>query len=109
MIIPASVEVLGEKCFFYCISLSSVTFSSESRLSRIEGLAFHGSGLVEIIIPASVEVLGDGCFSECGSLSSVTFESGSILSGSQEKALIESGFRGAIHWGSVKEASNVKE
>jgi hypothetical protein len=41
-------------------------------------------------------MLGEGCFAKCSSLSSVTFESGSILSGSQEMALIESGFRGVI-------------
>jgi hypothetical protein len=34
--VPASVEVLGEVCFSSCRSLSSVTFASGSRLSRIE-------------------------------------------------------------------------
>jgi hypothetical protein len=79
IIIPSSVEVLGEKCFYECRSLSLVTFESGSRLSRIEKLAFYRTGLIEIIIPSSVEVLGDGCFYECRSLSSVTFESGSKL------------------------------
>jgi hypothetical protein len=80
MILPASVEFLGEECFFECTSLSSITFESGSRLSRIEANAFYQTGLIEIILPALIEVLGEGCFSLCKSLSSITFESGSRLS-----------------------------
>jgi hypothetical protein len=40
IIIPASIEFLGEECFSYCISLSSMTFECSSRLSRIEAKAF---------------------------------------------------------------------
>jgi hypothetical protein len=48
---PSSVEVLGLKCFHEGRSLSSITFESELRLSRIEKYAFNGSGLIEIIFP----------------------------------------------------------
>jgi hypothetical protein len=92
IIIPASVEVLGECCFAECGSLSLVTFESESRLSRIEELAFFGTGLVEVIIPASVEVLGERCFSGCGSLSSIRFESGSRLRESGREVLQKAGW-----------------
>jgi hypothetical protein len=61
IILPASVEVLGEECLPECSSLSSVTFESGSRLSRIESGAFTGTGLIEIILPASIEVLGENC------------------------------------------------
>jgi hypothetical protein len=40
IILPASVEVLGEYCFYSCTLLSSVIFESGSRLSRIEKSAF---------------------------------------------------------------------
>jgi hypothetical protein len=36
IVIPSSVEMLGERCFSGCRSLSSITFESGSRLSRIE-------------------------------------------------------------------------
>jgi hypothetical protein len=36
IILPSSVEVLGEECFSLCVSLSSVIFESVSKLSRIE-------------------------------------------------------------------------
>ena len=56
--IPASVEVLCERCFYECKSLSRVTFAAGSCLKRIEKEAFSGcSSLKEIEIPASVEVL----------------------------------------------------
>jgi hypothetical protein len=76
IVIPSSVEVLGEWCFSNCESLSSVIFESGSILSRIEEYAFYRTGLIEMIVPSSVEVLGESCFSYCESLSSVTFESG---------------------------------
>jgi hypothetical protein len=79
IIVPASIEFLGEGCFSDCRSLSSITFESGSRLSRIESWAFSQTGLVEIIVPASIEFLGEECFHECRSLSSITFESGSRL------------------------------
>jgi hypothetical protein len=55
IILPSSVEVLGESCFYRCGSLSSVTFESGSRLSRIESRAFTGLCLVEMIVPSSVK------------------------------------------------------
>jgi hypothetical protein len=92
IILPASVEMLGEKCFTWCKPLSSVRFESGSRLSRIENEAFRVTGLVEIILPASVEFLGERCFSECPSLSSVTFESGSRLVGNEREVLRQAGW-----------------
>jgi hypothetical protein len=62
---------LGERCFSWCESLSSIMFESESRLSRIDKMAFYWSGLVGIILPASIEILGEECFSSCESLSSI--------------------------------------
>jgi hypothetical protein len=75
IILPASIEVLGERCFSEWKSLSLITFESGSRLSRLEMRAFYGTGLVEIILPASVEVLGERYFYGCSSLFSVTFQS----------------------------------
>jgi hypothetical protein len=80
IVIPASVEFLGEGCFAGCRSLTSLTFESGSRLSRIENWLFHETGLIEIVIPSSVEMLDEECFAFCILPSSVTFESGSIFS-----------------------------
>jgi hypothetical protein len=42
IIIPASVEVLGDECFCKCIRLQSVTFEPGSRLREVGRKAFSG-------------------------------------------------------------------
>jgi hypothetical protein len=44
-------KVLGEGCFSKHRLLSSATFESELRIPRIDGWAFKGTDLVEIILP----------------------------------------------------------
>jgi hypothetical protein len=44
MIVPASVEILGESCFADCGSLSSVTFESGSKLLGIEEEVLRQAG-----------------------------------------------------------------
>jgi hypothetical protein len=58
IVIPASIEILGEDCFLKCSSLSEIKFESESKLSGIEKQTFSETetGLIEIIIPSSVEI-----------------------------------------------------
>jgi hypothetical protein len=64
IVIPKSVEVLGESCFLECRLLSSVRIESESKLTRIEKQTFARTGLIEIVIPASIEVINEDCFSK---------------------------------------------
>jgi hypothetical protein len=42
IILPASVKILGERCFAGCKSLSSVTFESGSQLLGRESEVLHG-------------------------------------------------------------------
>jgi hypothetical protein len=46
IIVPASVEVLGDGCFSYCRSLSSVTFESGSTLLGVEREVLQRAGWV---------------------------------------------------------------
>jgi hypothetical protein len=77
--IPVSVEVICEASFAKCASLATVTFSGDSKLSRLEDGAFFESGLTAIAIPASVEVICEVCFAKCASLASVAFSAESRL------------------------------
>jgi hypothetical protein len=77
--IPRHVEIIGSSCFSYCKSLSSITFESNSLLTRIESESFYKSSLSSILIPRNVEIVGSKCFSDRQSLSSITFESNSHL------------------------------
>jgi hypothetical protein len=49
IIIPSSVEILGEKCFFNCGLLQSVTFDPQSRLRELGKDAFTGISISPIL------------------------------------------------------------
>ena len=67
--IPAAVESIGERCFYECSNLVSVTFVPGSSLKRIEKEAFREcKNLREMEIPAGVKEIGDCCFSLCAGL-----------------------------------------
>jgi hypothetical protein len=67
--IPASVEILGEKCLSGCLSLSSLTFASASQLRLIDRCAVSSAtSLTSVTLPASLEVLGESCFAQCSRL-----------------------------------------
>jgi hypothetical protein len=69
-VIPRSVEILCSSCFYSCESLTSISFESNSRLTRIESNAFSSSSLQSIVIPRGVKILDSSCFSGCNSLTS---------------------------------------
>jgi hypothetical protein len=74
-----NVEILGSSWFSFCGLRSSITFESNSRLTRIESEVFYKSSFQSILIPGNVEILGSSCFSNCESLSSITVDSNSQL------------------------------
>ncbi len=69
--IPDSVTEIGEKAFYGCDSLTSVTIPDS--VTNIGERAFHYcSGLTSAIIPDSVTEIGERAFEGCRSLTSVT-------------------------------------
>jgi hypothetical protein len=77
--IPRHVLVLCPYCFSHCHSPSSISFGTDSELTRIESNAFFGCSLKSITIPRHVQILYSYCFSSCNSLSSILFETESEL------------------------------
>jgi hypothetical protein len=63
--IPCDIEILRSSSFSWCESLTSISFESNTRLTRIEPDAFPSSSLQSIVIPRGVEILGSSCFSDC--------------------------------------------
>jgi hypothetical protein len=85
--IPASIEMLCERCFSLCDSLSQVLFEPCSKLSQMgANVFFQCSSLTSMCIPANVESIQKQCFCLCTSLVEVSFEPGSKLSRIEEKA-----------------------
>ncbi len=61
--IPASVERIGDKAFYDCTSLSTVTFKENSGLKYIGDYAFANTLVTSFTIPNGVEEIGDRAFS----------------------------------------------
>ena len=71
IVIPNTVKSIGERAFYGCYSLTSVTIPNS--VTSIGDYAFYGcSGLTSITIPNSVTSIGEGAFYDCYSLTSVT-------------------------------------
>lgn len=79
VVIPGSVETIGAEAFFWCRSLTSVTFAQNGKLHTIGDQAFKATAITSVEIPASVKILESEAFSSCNSLSQVTFAEGSQL------------------------------
>lgn len=70
--IPESVIIIGEKAFYGCTNLETVSFGQNSKLQTIGDGAFAGcTSLKEIEIPASITVLYLSAFSECDNLKTI--------------------------------------
>lgn len=90
IVIPASVEFIGNSAFGYCRNMETVRFESDSKVEIIEGGWYGASGmptgvfqncskLKEINIPASVKIIKGGAFHGCELLTKVTFDEYSNL------------------------------
>lgn len=74
VVIPKSVEVIGDGAFDVNEALTSVTFEAGSRLREIHSYAFSRTGIETITLPASIEHIGYWAFSYCHQLTAVYFE-----------------------------------
>ena len=78
-VIPEDVTTIGEKAFYYCSGLTSITIPNS--VTSISSYAFFGcSGLTSVTIPSNVNSIGNGAFSSCTKLANVTLNSNSIVS-----------------------------
>ena len=72
--IPSSVTSIGNRAFYGCSGLISVTIPDG--VTSIGSSAFRGcSGLTSVTIPSSVTSIGNYTFQHCSSLTSVTIPS----------------------------------
>ena len=70
IVIPEGVEIIGEKAFYFCTGLKTVTFPKSLR--EIRGEAFSKCrSLKEIVIPDGVSVMEPEAFSWCEGLERV--------------------------------------
>ncbi|BFU26149.1 leucine rich repeat protein, BspA family [Entamoeba histolytica] len=64
-IIPSTITKIGDYCFEYCSSLTTINIPTS--VSKIGNYCFYGcSSLQSINIPSSIISFGVGCFYHCG-------------------------------------------
>ena len=71
VVIPEGVKAIGERAFYGCKSLESVTIPEG--VTEIGGFAFRGcTGLRKVAVPESVKTIGRYAFGNCESLKDLT-------------------------------------
>jgi hypothetical protein len=60
--IPRHVQILCSLCFSHCESLSSISFETDSELTRIEAGAFAGTNFDCVIVPRSTSFIAGNAF-----------------------------------------------
>jgi hypothetical protein len=78
-VIPSSIDVISQSYVASLGPYESIGFEKDSKVQRIERLAFRTYGLKSIVIPSSIEILCKSCFGLCTSLESIVFENDSKL------------------------------
>ncbi len=71
VVIPNTVESIGESAFYECSALGTITFPSQLRY--IDGQAFTNcSALQDVILPNTLEAIGFAAFYRCNGLTTIT-------------------------------------
>ncbi len=108
VIIPDSIEVIGDYAFDGCKNLVEVEFTGTSKIQTLTGTFLNCSKLTTINLPNSLEYIGDFVFQDCESLVSIT-----IPGNANFRGLGEDTFNGCTSLSSIifsnGMASNVSE
>lgn len=75
VVIGKNVETIGSGAFNGCTKLKTVTFKSNSVLSKINNRAFYNcKKLSNIVIPSKITNIGKQAFANCSNLKSITIK-----------------------------------
>ena len=81
VIIPDSIEVIGDFAFDGCANLMEVEFAGTSKIQTLMGTFLNCSKLTTINLPNSLTSLGDCVFYKCTSLATITLPNNSNFTG----------------------------
>lgn len=78
--IPKSVTTFGDRMFYNCKSLTTVSFENGTNIAKIPASAFAGcESLTAITLPSSVTTIGSSAFNGCKALTEITIPAGVTL------------------------------
>lgn len=79
VVIGKNVETIGSGAFNGCTKLKTVTFKSNSVLSKINNRAFYNcKKLSNIVIPSKITNIGKQAFANCSNLKSITIKTAKL-------------------------------
>ena len=81
VIIPDSIEVIGDYAFDGCKNLVEVEFTGTSKIQTLTGTFLNCSKLTTINLPNSLTSLGESVFYKCTSLATITLPNNSNFTG----------------------------
>lgn len=91
VVIPDTIEVIGQNSFYGCDYLAEVVISASSSLREIGNNAFSGCNALEsIYIPAGMTTLGNAAFNNCSGLNEFVVAEGNTAYRAENGHLIES-------------------
>ena len=100
VVIPDSMEVIGQNSFANCSALVSVSISANSALRELGNNAFSGcSSLTSFYLPEGATELGDNVFNNCGALEAFTVAEGNAAYRAENGHLIENATNTLIRGG----------
>ncbi len=72
--IPSQIETVGYKAFGNCQNLTSITYSTKSKVKDIQAETYQGcTSLMDVNLPPILESIGDKAFCECKNLQNIVF------------------------------------
>lgn len=90
VVIPDTIEVIGQNSFYGCDYLAEVVISASSSLREIGNNAFSGCNALEsIYIPAGMTTLGNAAFNNCSGLNEFVVAEGNTAYRAENGHLVE--------------------
>lgn len=91
--IPVAVGEIGDRAFYKCTRLHTVTFESGSHLRSLGYEAFAYTNITEFRVPKVLDVLKKRCFAGCTNMKRISFDPETRLAKLEDGVFAESGLQ----------------
>lgn len=107
IVLPNSIEVIGERGLYYCNNVAS--FTIPDNVKEIKTDAFGNCfGLTTVVLPASLETIGNTIFNNCTKLSSINITADNQFFMTDDNVLFNKNKTNLICYAAAKTATSYK-